>query len=46
MSLYAERRCSAAVTLPDPWMLAQCALDAAEASATEGARSEAAEVTR
>ena len=27
MSLYAERRCAAAVTLPDPWMIAQCALD-------------------
>lgn len=27
MSLYAERRCVAAVTLPDPWMIAQCALD-------------------
>ena len=27
MNLYAERRCAAAVTLPDPWMIAQCALD-------------------
>lgn len=24
---YAERRCVTAVTLPDPWMFAQCALD-------------------
>lgn len=27
MSLYAQRQCVSAVTLPDPWMLAQCALD-------------------
>lgn len=32
MSLYAKRRCAAAVTLPDPWMIAQCVLEAGHES--------------